>query len=280
VSTTLQDRLQDIARRFSGRFALYAKHLDTGEEVVFGAPEPMETASAIKLPVMAAVFEAVRTGRLALHDPVTLTADDQVTGSGVLQHLTIGTTLSLRDVVTLMIVVSDNTATNMVLRTVGLETVNACCRMWGFTDTRVVKPIDWSLPPPIGLSTPRDLAGFLERIHRRTLVDEAASAAMWDILCRQEYNTLLTRRLPYDLLAEADDGTPPAVVIGSKSGSVSGVRNDAGLVVSPWGAYVVAIMSDGCGDLRFHMDNEASVLLPEATRAVFDHFLGPYLPTA
>jgi beta-lactamase class A len=275
--STCEERLADVARRFSGRFALYAKHLDTGEEIVFGDPEPMETASAIKLPILAEVFRQAHTGRLSLDDPLTLNAQDQVTGSGVLQNLTLGTRLSLRDVAMLMITVSDNTATNMVLRTVGLDAVNRSLAEWGFTETRVVKPIDWNLPPPIGLSTPRDLAGLLERIHLRTLVSTDASEAMWDILLRQEYKTLLTRLLPDNLLAEGDDGAPPAVIIGSKSGSVTGVRNDAGLVVSPWGAYVVAIMSEGCTDERFHIDNEAQVVLPEATRAVFDHFLGAYV---
>lgn len=266
------DRLRDIGERFSGRYCLYAEHLDTGETITYGTFTPMETASCIKLPILVEVFRQIEAGHLALTAPVILTEDDQVTGSGVMQHLSPGVSYPLKDVLTLMIIISDNTATNMALRTVGLSQVNSTMKSLGLSDTRIFKRIDWTIPGPIGHSTPKDLAQLLKAIHRDELLSPTASRAMWDILERQQFNTLHVRQLPYDLLTSEEDDVPPRVTVGSKSGSVKGVRNDAGLVLTPWGAYVLSIMSEGCEDLRFHPDNEAMVLLPEASRAVFDHF--------
>lgn len=268
------ERLYAIEQRFSGRYALYAEHLGTGEVVAHGEIRPMDTASCIKLPIMAETFRQVEEGTLALSDPIVLTGVDQAAGSGVLQHLTPGLAMTLRDVIMLMITVSDNTATNMVLRTVGLSSVNAAMTALGLENTRVLKRIDWSEGPgPIGHSTPQDLAALLKAIYRRELVSPAQSEAMWEILTRQQINTLQTRALPYEFLTSDGDASP-RVIVGSKSGCVRGVRNDAGLVLTPWGDYAVVVMSEGCQDRRFHPDNEATVLLPEVTRAVFDHFVG------
>ncbi len=274
----LQESLNQLAKDFSGHFALYAEHLETGEAISFGAPHPMETASTIKLPILIAAMKKVQDGSLSLDQPVTLLEEDQVSGSGVLQNLTLGIALPLADVLMLMIIVSDNMATNMVLRLVGLQTVNQLMASLGAKDTVIKKAIDFSLPPPIGLSTPQDLVHLLKGIYRRELVSKEASEWMWDVLTRQQYNTILTRRLPYALL-DSDDDQPPLVVIGSKSGSVEGVRNDAGIVQTPWGDYAIAIMSEGCQDLRFHIDNEAHRLLPLAARAILEHFAPQALAT-
>ncbi len=260
-----------IAHQFSGQFVVYAEHMATGEVIEYGIPHPMETASVIKLPIMITAMKQVEEGTLSLDQLVTMESSDIVAGSGVLQNLSEGLRLSLRDVMMLMITVSDNTATNMVVRLVGLEPINAFMAALGAHDTVIKKPIDFTLPPPIGLSTPKDLVTLLRGIYHRTLVSAKASEWMWDVLTRQQYNTVLARSLPYHLLEEGDD-EPATIVIGSKSGSVEGVRNDAGIFTTPWGDYAVAIMSEGCQDLRFHVDNEAHRILPAVSRAVLEHF--------
>lgn len=260
-----------IAEQFSGQFVVYAEHLKTGEVVEYGTAHPMETASVIKLPIMIAAMQQVEDGVLDLDQAVTLEPSDLVSGSGILQNLSLGLRLSLRDVMMLMITISDNTATNMVVRLVGLEPINALMAALGASDTVIKKPIDFTLPPPIGLSTPKDLVTLLKGIYQRTMVSKMASEWMWDVLTRQQYNTLLSRDLPYSLLAEPEDGPAP-IVIGSKSGSVEGVRNDAGIFTTPWGDYALAIMSEGCQDLRFHVDNEAQRILPQVSRAILGHF--------
>jgi len=270
---TIQEHLSRIQNEFSGRYALFAEHLGTGEIVQFGTMVPMETASTIKLPILVEALRQVEHGQLDLKSLVELDSADLVEGSGVLQTLTLGLQLSLLDVLRLMITVSDNVATNMVLRIIGLSSVNHAMHALGLRDTEIKKRIDFSLPGPIGLSTPYDLALLLKGIYQRTLISPQASEIMYQILTQQQYNTILTRYLPYDLLNHDDD--EPPVRVASKSGSLKGVRNDCGIITSPWGDFVLAIMSEGAEDLRFHMDNEAMVLLPHASRAIFDYFVPP-----
>lgn len=260
-----------IAENFSGAFTVYAEHLKTGEVIAFGNSHPMETASTIKLPILITAMQKIHEGHIHMEQPVPLLPDDYVTGSGVLQNLSLGTTLPIADVLMLMIIVSDNMATNMILRLIGLDAINRLMQDLGARNTVIRKRIDFRIPPPIGLSTPKDMVHLLKGIYHRQLVSPTASKWMWDVLTRQQYNTILTRNMPYTLLnSETDD--PPQVIIGSKSGSVEGVRNDVGIVTTPWGDYAIAIMSEACQDLRFHMDNEAHRVLPEVALQVFQHF--------
>ncbi|MDA8195543.1 MAG: class A beta-lactamase-related serine hydrolase [Thermaerobacter sp.] len=270
--TNVYQRMARVQQRFSGMVSVYAEHLATGEIVQFGPHHPMETASTIKLPILAEALRQVALGRFDLAAHVPLLASDRVAGSGILQHLTPDVALPLQDILTLMIIVSDNIATNIILRLVGISQVNTSCIRWGMTDTVLKKRIDFSLPGPIGLSTPKDLATLLKGLYLGTVLPPAESSLAWDILMHQQCQQLLARRLPYDLIASEDDDIPPPIVIGSKSGSLRGVRNDAGIVRTPWGDYVLALMSESCHDTRFHVDNEAQQLLPEISRAVFDHF--------
>ncbi|AUW92996.1 hypothetical protein BXT84_02725 [Sulfobacillus thermotolerans] len=275
--SNIHQAIAQWSQHFSGRFTLYAEHLQTHEVVAHEPTRLMETASVIKLPIMIAAMDQVEAGHLDLATPLVYTRDDYVEGSGVVQNLTPGFALSLHDALTLMITVSDNVATNMVLRQIGLETVNAVMHRLGTPHIHLYKRIDFAQPGPIGLAPAEEIGVLLKSLYHRTLISPWASGIMWDILTRQQYNTIMTRELPYHLLNEEND-TPALVQIGSKSGSLEGIRNDVGIVTSKWGDYTVAIFSAECEDLRFHVDNEAMRLLPRLTRLLFDHFLGHYLP--
>lgn len=269
----VMEKLFRIQERFSGRFSLFAEHLGSAEVIQFGSvKEPMETASVMKLPILVDALRQCRKGRHHLDDAITYYHEDFVEGSGVLQHLSAGISLPLRDVLTLMIIVSDNVATNMVLRTIGIESVNRTCEELGLRDTSIKRRIDFRAKGPLALSTAYDLVQLLKGIYQKTALDPVSADIAKDILAHQQYNTLLTRDMPYELLDDNED-KPAQVIIASKSGSLTGIRNDAGLLFSPWGDYAIAIMSADSADQRFHVDTEAHVILPEAARAVFDHFI-------
>lgn len=270
---TIQEQLGAVQEQFSGEFAVYAEHLETGEVIAFGAvEEPHLTASVMKLPVLVEALSQCHQGIHRLDELLEYRADDFVPGSGVLKDLTAGLRLPFRDALMLMMTISDNLATNMVLRTVGIDQVNRLCREWGLTQTVVHRKIAFDQPGPLAFTTPVDLVQLLKGIYHETMLDPQSSAIAMDMLARQEYNTLLTRQMPYELLEGTDDEAPLVKVL-SKSGWDVGVVNDAGLVMTPWGDYAIAIMSEHCQDHRFHVDQEAHVLLPYAARAVFDHFV-------
>jgi len=123
-ASDLQKQLEELAASHQGSVALYAKNLTTGESVSLDADRPVQTASVIKLSLMLQAFEQVKSGKLKLSAPIVLTKDNQVGGSGILNLMDPGLTLTLKDAITLMITLSDNTATNMVIDAVGLRPTN------------------------------------------------------------------------------------------------------------------------------------------------------------
>jgi beta-lactamase class A len=271
MSVVEQVRL--MARGFSGMLGVWAHSLDTGETIEWNAAEVFPAASTIKLPILYEVFHQAADGRLRLADTATLRAEDIVPGSGVLKDLMPGVTLTVRDLATLMIVISDNTATNMLIDRVGLDAVNASAAELGLTGTRLAfKLFKGPDGPPRNVSTPHDLGRLMVLAATHGVLTPAACDDMLAILGRQHFTDLITRRIPdYDAFLE--HGKDPVVAVASKSGSVRGTRNDVGLVTARGRRYVIAMMSKGCTDQRFYQDNEAALLLPQISAAIYQQFV-------
>src|SRR6478752_4623114 len=135
---SLEDVLKPMIEAHHGEVGLAVKHLKTGESYEYKADRPMPTASLIKLPVMITTFEAVDKGKLSLGQMIELKKADQVPGSGILtSHFSPGAKISLRDAIRLMIVYSDNTATNLVLDKLGLPPTNECMERLDCPNTRI-----------------------------------------------------------------------------------------------------------------------------------------------
>lgn len=268
-----------IQARFTGTVGVFARRLPDGETVAVRATQSFETASAIKPLILAAAFDLVRRGLAQLDEPLIYERRHFVLGSGVLRELAPGLTLPLHDVLTLMIALSDNIATNMTIdRVGGVAAVNAGAARLGLLHTRLLARLNFESgdnDAGFGRATPADLGRFYELLYHGRCVGPAEDAAMRDILMRQQYNTLLTRALPYALICPPHTrGTQPALRIASKSGAWEGVRCDAGIFYGPAGDYVLAVMSEGCRDHRFHVDNEALTVLPAISRAAWDAWGG------
>ena len=138
----LQDALQARIREFSGSVSLYAKNLDTGVTVGIKEAEPVRTASTIKLPILLSVFDAVARGQAKWTDPFTVTAGEKVSGSGIIaSEISDGVQLPLRDVANLMMVLSDNTATNLILERFTADSVNAYLDKLNLKTTRSMRKI-------------------------------------------------------------------------------------------------------------------------------------------
>src|SRR5262249_24158450 len=134
----LEDRIAPLATDHKGKVAVAVKHLKTGEEYYLFADEPMPTASLIKLPVMVETYWQAKEGKVKLDTVLTLKKEDKVQASGVLTyHFSDGATFPLKDAVRLMIVYSDNTATNMVLDQIGIPSMNARMEKLGLANTRI-----------------------------------------------------------------------------------------------------------------------------------------------
>ncbi len=270
-STGITDLDEEIAA-FSGRIGLWAHDLASGAVIEHGADDVFEGASTIKVLIMIEAFRQVAEGRLRLDETLALDPSHQVRGSGVLRDFAPGARLTLHDAIVLMMIVSDNVATNMVIDRVGLAAIERAAERMGLRATRLMAPLHFDRHPPefgVSRTTGRELGGLVERLARGEAVDPGSDAQMLAIMRRQHYTSALDRYLPYDLLDQSG-GRAPAVSIASKSGSWDGVRNIVGLVEGPRFRYVVCLLSADCADERAHPDNEAMVTLPRLSRIVFD----------
>ena len=259
---------------FDGRVSLHARNLDTGAEVGIKPDERVRTASTIKLPIACAVADLVAAGKARWDERLTVTGEAKVSGSGVLSEFTDGETVTLRDAMTLMIVVSDNTATNLILDRIGADAVNDHLDRLGLTATRSMRKIrgdgtrlkdatGWSraglLPENqgfgIGASTPREMTQLLAALAAGRVVDEATSRDLLGILERQQYKDGIGRR--------AGD-----LRVASKSGSLDALRSDVGLVWTPQGRIAVAITVDGMPTIDYSPDNIGNRLISDLAQRI------------
>ncbi|MBZ5535112.1 MAG: class A beta-lactamase-related serine hydrolase [Acidobacteriia bacterium] len=269
-------QIQQIISAFKGNVALAAKNLRTGELIEINAHQEVQTASVIKLPIMVEAFYQAREGRTPLDSLLLLDKENVVQGSGILQDLSEGLILPLQDALTLMIVLSDNTATNMVIDSVGLDAVNSRMKNLGLVHTRLFKKV--FLPPPkpsedqkkfgLGVTTPAEMLRLLELLARGDLVDKASSEAMISILKKQRDRDQIPRYISYDNL----EGTARGIQVANKTGALDHVRNDVGLVFSPRGTYLMAIFAWNSKDARWTPDNAATLTIAELARVLFEHF--------
>ena len=267
------DQVAAIAANFSGTLGLWAYSLDTGETIALRSEESFPAASTIKLPILVEVYRQAGEGRFGLADPLVLKAADVVPGSGILKDLTPGVTLSVRDLATLMIVVSDNTATNMLIDLVGIEPVNSTAASLGLGQTHLYNKL-FKAPAgaPSNSTSPADLGRLILRIAQQQVLTPAACADMLEILGRQHLTDAITRRIPdFDGFVEASK--EPIATVASKSGSIRGTRNDVGYVKAHGHRYVIAMMSKGCTDPRFYVDNEGALLLADVSAVIYRHFV-------
>jgi len=253
---------------FSGRVSLYAKNLDSGVTYALRADEPVRTASTIKLPIMVECFSEAAEGKLKLSEPLTLTQAEKVSGSGILQDLSDGDRLPIRDMIDLMIVLSDNTATNLILNRIGGNAVNARMAQLGLHQTRVMRKIlgdrndlkpvpsgitDEGAKPEnkkwgIGRSSPHEMVIILEKLYKGQLVSKDASQEMIAILKKQRDQDGMGRDMK-------------DVDIAHKSGALDALRSDVGIIYSKRGAIAMAITVDDMPEANWTPDNPGDLLI-------------------
>lgn len=276
---TRDEVLEAIARadrEFSGSIGVAAKHLATGEELRHRADESFPSASLIKLLPLVEAFRLAYEGRLSLDEELVVRPEQMVGGSGVLKELRPGHRLTIREAATLMVILSDNTATNMLIDRLGLDACNRTVRELGIEGTELRSRIDFDyLLPDIrrfGVATPAGIVRLLEAVARYELMDAAHSEGVIDILQRQQYQDMIPRYIPWNMYAR-DLGLDQEIWVGNKTGFFMGVRTDAGIVTTPRGRYVLALLSKDCADHRFSPDNEGTVALARISRLIFDYFM-------
>lgn len=274
----LHATLNRIESEFQGTLGVRAYALDGSDpvaEVHYHADQRFPAASTIKVFILLTLLDKVAIGEASLDFPVLLRSADQVTGSGVLKSLASERTYTLDDLATLMIIVSDNTATNLLINHLGLDTINANIAAHGWRDSHLSgllqrpRPAD-AAPLTPSYTSPHDLADLFARLWRGELLDARLTRRAQTIFLQQQYTDNLGRYIGYDAYG-AETGTHD-LTIASKSGSLRGVRNDAGVITTAGRSYVLAIMTKDCPDERFHAGNLGSLAISDVAKALHSHF--------
>ena len=289
------EALADYCCDLSGEVGVAVRDLETGAEFGYNASEIFPTASTLKVPLLYTLYRLADAGEIDLAERVTLCSANRVPGSGVLQHMDEGLQPTLRDLAELMIIVSDNWATDLLWDRLTKETVNATLAEIGMTQTSLpftiheifstlaeadpaapettydylrtyLKDYDPKPDNPAMVydarndtSSPADMVHLLSLIDAGDGISESGREAILKILKHQNFTTILQGRLPIR------DG----IEVAHKTGSLRGVKNDVGLVYAPNARYSIAIMSRGQDDIT-----EVTDRLSRVSRWVYDSLAG------
>lgn len=233
------------------------KDLSSGETWGINSDLAFNPASVIKLPIMAEVFHQKELGHLSLDDVVVLQNSDRLPGAGDLQYFSQGKPFSVKRLVELMICNSDNTATQMLIRTIGTKNINDYMLNLGLTSTYIRdKTMMTKKIPNQNTTSPRDMMVLLEKIYKGDLVSSESSAQMLAILKKQHHRWGIPRYLPND------------VTVANKTGSVDGVRNDVALLITPGKTSILCIFSMGLPERR-----SSSIMVSNIAKMVYEHWV-------
>jgi beta-lactamase class A len=266
---TLDTQIHNAIQNFPGQVTLYAKNLNTGATYSIRPDDPVPTASTIKLPIMVELFAEAAEGKLDWNQKIELKEQDKVPGSGILNEFSAGDTFSIRDLMHVMIVMSDNTATNLLLDRIGGDAVNHRMDQLGLKQTDVMRKImrpndsteegrkpgngQWGT----GRSSPHDMVILMEKLFRGQLVDKPSSDEMLTVLKRQR-----------DLQGVGRD--MPDTVVASKSGALDHLRSEVALVYSPRGPIAIAITVTGIPKIDYGVDNAGNLLIANISQILID----------
>jgi len=259
AQTNLDDQVKPIVASFKGKVSLFAKNLDTGETYGLNPDERVRTASTIKIAVMIEAFARVTEGKAKWTDEVVLTKEKKVSGSGILNELSDGLKLTLRDAVNLMMMISDNTATNLVLDVLTTDAVNARMESLGFKQIKIMRKVGSggesiagkdpeNKKYGLGMATPREMVLVMEKLERGEVLSPAASKEMIDLMKREQDRNAIGRSLWN-------------VPMASKYGALDRLRSAIGILYTKNGRIAMAISCDDMPETMWSVDNPAYLLM-------------------
>ena len=255
----LETRIQELLGQYVGRWGIVIIDQRTGECFTLNQHMIFPAASMIKVPVMVTVFQQAAAGMLALDDKLTVTKESVVGGAGILQELLPSHSFTVLELVTLMIILSDNTATNLLINRVGMAAVNTAMTELGLQSTclqRLMMDFAAAAAGQENYTTAADLAHLFQAITGNVPGSRLpGSDAMIAILKRQQVRDKLPFYLPED------------TVLAHKTGTLPGVEHDGGIVYGSAGSCVVCVLT---ADLA--VNHEGLQLVARIGKYVYDYF--------
>ena len=243
----LESSIRDVDQHLDGVMGVAIEDLTTGDHFLLHEDEVFAQASSIKITVLANLYLQAEQGKLKLTDLYTVQPSDLVQDSDIMGGLTPGVTrLTLRDLATMMVAVSDNSATNVLIDHVGIPNVNAMLDALGLTHTRLrrkMMDLEAAKQGRENISTPREMMALLDAIYHGKVLNKESTAGFFEML-----STNKASWIPRDL--------PADIKVADKPGSLEAVRNDSGVVFVEGRPYVICVMTSF---LRNERDGEEAI---------------------
>lgn len=277
----LKEKIFRNIKDLSYDIGFYIKDL-YGNEIKYNENKAFESASCIKVFILIEYFRQVFYNEKSILDYFEYKKEDNIPGlnSGVIGSFDYGLKLTSKDYVTLMIIYSDNIATNKIIEYLGIDNINKTIKKLGFKDTYLFNELNLMKYFKFGQTTPYEYAKVYDMLLSNKVINEEVSKNCLEILKKQKYNDMLIKYLPaMDLLFK---GTKDSNInyIASKSGSIvwikdemENARNDGGIISTKYGDYILSIFISNLDDIRFNSDNKGVEIGSQISKIIYEEFI-------
>ena len=257
----LQSKLETRLTSVPGTVCVSFLDLTTGEQFSIQGDRSVHSASTIKLVIMAELMARIHAGALTLDQTITVTSEMKTGGDGILKELEPGHSFTLKEIMTLMIIVSDNQATNILIDLLGMEAINARAGAMGLQNTVLGRKMMDSEARKQGKDnyiSANDMVSILKSIYEGTLIDAASSRIMLDILLRQQQGGRLQLYLPEE------------VPVAHKCGDLDYLENDGGIVFVENHPYILVVLTS-----EMSSNKEGREIIGHLSKIVYDSIVTP-----
>ena len=278
----INDTIFNLLNDSKYEIGIYIKEKNFNNAIKYNENNIFETASCIKAFILVEYFKQAYENKISIKDYFEYSKEDNKPGlnSGIISSFDYGLKLTSKDYATLMIIYSDNIATNKIINYLGIDNINNTIKELGFKDTMLYNELDLFKYHKFGKTTPYEYARLFDMLLDGKVINETVSKNCLEILKKQKCNDMITKYLPtYDLLFKNTKDSN-IKYIASKSGSIvwtgnemKNARNDGGIISTVYGDLIISIFISNLDDLSFNFDNKGIELGGKICELAYKDFI-------
>lgn len=265
----LEKILNNVFINFDGKYSIYANDFN-GNVLKLNSSEKYNAASCIKVYILIAFLKKVYEEKKDINTKIKYEQENYVNGSGILQYLTPGLELSLKDIATLMMIISDNVATNIMIDYIGIDYINNTINELGLLNTKLYSKFESCEDKVFGETTAEDYGKVFELIANRKLWNESMTDEIIEILKNQKYTEMVGDGIPKVYIDTENEFVKNVI---TKSGKYQSVRNDGGIVITKYGQYILIIFIKDFNDQDYLNDEDIYNYGRKISNIIFDRYI-------